>query len=517
MNLSVGRKVSLLTLTAVAILVAFAWVAHQAFQRVGLSNTRVVTIFSALQNHQVADMMHDALRSDVLALNDAARRSDAEALTEAQNDLKEHGEIFLKALADNRALVLSDSVVTELQRVEAPLNRYLKLAAEIGGLAGKNAEGTAAAEAAMPGFKTSFRELEGAMSSVSEALEAEGKRIHEVSLATVNQLNLVFYFGTPLAMAVISLVAFGVSKSIPRPFALIIQELRAATLSNVESASQVSGASQSLASGASQQAASLEETSASLEELSSTTRRNAESAGTARDAARDTLASADIGATQMQAMQTSMEGIRAASLEITKILKTIDEIAFQTNILALNAAVEAARAGDSGAGFAVVAEEVRNLAQRSATAAQETARKIDDCVSKSQQGATASQEVATRFASIQGQIRQLNDLVVEIAAASQEQSSGLTQVSTALSQIDQITQTNAASAEETASAAEEMNAQAESMSASVRRLEALVGGVARGPGAVAEKPASRFEAVDMTQGPGSNHLRSDFASASNRA
>ncbi|HRE06883.1 MAG TPA: methyl-accepting chemotaxis protein [Opitutaceae bacterium] len=476
MNLSVGRKVSLLALTAAVILVALAAVAHQAFQRVGESNSKVVTIFTALQNHQVADMMHDALRSDVLALQEGMRRGNLEALRETQGELQEHRGVFQKALADNQALELSPVVVMELRRVEAPLANYLRLAEGFGGIAAQGDQAIASFEAALPGFTASFRELEGAMSSVSEALEAEAIRMHADSLATVHRLNQVFYLGTPLALLILGGAAFTVARSIPRPFAVIIQDLRAATMSNVESAAQVSGASQALASGASQQAASLEETSASLEELTSTTRRNAESAGNARTAASATLASADQGVVQMQAMQASMEGIRAASMEITKILKTIDEIAFQTNILALNAAVEAARAGEAGAGFAVVADEVRNLARRSADAAKETAQRIDDCVSRSQQGATASHDVATRFSSIQGQIRQLNEVVAEIAAASQEQSSGLTEISNALSQIDQITQTNAASAEETASAAEEMNAQAESMSASVRGLEALVGG-----------------------------------------
>jgi methyl-accepting chemotaxis protein len=498
MNLSVGRKVSLLALTAAAILVALASVAHQAFQQVGDSNSKVVTIFTALQNHQVADMMHDALRSDVLALQDGVRRGDLEATKETQAELQEHRTVFQKALADNRALDLSTVVVTELQRVEAPLANYLRLAEAFSAYAAKGNQAVAESDAALPGFNVSFRELEGAMSSVSEALEAEAIRMHAASLATVHRLNQVFYVGTPLALLILAGVAFVVARSIPRPFAIIIQDLRAATLSNVESAAQVSGASQDLASGASQQAASLEETSASLEELTSTTRRNAESAGNARTAASATLASADQGVVQMQAMQASMEGIRAASMEITKILKTIDEIAFQTNILALNAAVEAARAGEAGAGFAVVADEVRSLARRSADAAKETAQRIDDCVSRSQQGATASHDVAARFSSIQGQIRQLNEVVAEIAAASQEQSSGLSEISNALSQIDQITQSNAASAEETASAAEEMNAQAESMSASVRGLETLVGG---GPRASQPPSRTRGQTASAAAGP----------------
>ncbi|MBI3885888.1 MAG: chemotaxis protein [Opitutae bacterium] len=238
---------------------------------------------------------------------------------------------------------------------------------------------------------------------------------------------------------------------------------------------QVSAASQSLAEGSSEQAASLEETSASLEEMSSMTKRNAESAVSAKTAAGQASGSADTGAQQMRAMVTAMDAIKTASTDISKILKTIDEIAFQTNILALNAAVEAARAGEAGAGFAVVADEVRALAQRCAAAAKETALKIDDSVAKSQQGAQISAEVAKSFTTIQDQVRQLDQLVAEIAGASTEQSQGIGQVTTAVSQMDKVTQSNAANAEETASASEELNAQAEMLKEAVGSLQKLVG------------------------------------------
>ena len=153
-------------------------------------------------------------------------------------------------------------------------------------------------------------------------------------------------------------------------------------------------ASQKVAEGASQQAASLEETGASLEEMASMTRRNADHANKANEFARQTRTAAETGAVDMQSMTAAMDAIKTASANIAKIIKTIDEIAFQTNILALNAAVEAARAGEAGMGFAVVADEVRNLAQRSAQAARETADKIQDSIAKSDQGVSISGQVA---------------------------------------------------------------------------------------------------------------------------
>ncbi|WP_158277419.1 methyl-accepting chemotaxis protein [Opitutus sp. ER46] len=238
---------------------------------------------------------------------------------------------------------------------------------------------------------------------------------------------------------------------------------------------QVASASQSLAEGASAQAASLEETSASLEEIDGQTRRNAENAGNARTLSDDTRQSTEQGTQQMHEMVAAMADIKTSSDNIAKIIKTIDEIAFQTNILALNAAVEAARAGDAGAGFAVVADEVRGLAQRAAVAARETAEKIDDSIAKSARGSELSTRVAERLTEIADKASKMNQLVTEIATSSNEQAQGLAQVGKAVTQMDKVTQANAGSAEETASAAAEMKAQSATMLENVDALLRLVG------------------------------------------
>ena len=252
--------------------------------------------------------------------------------------------------------------------------------------------------------------------------------------------------------------------------------------------SQVSGASQSLAEGASEQAASLEETSSSLEEMASMTKRNSENAQKANELAKHARTAADKGIGDMQSMNAAMEAIKVSSDDIAKIIKTIDEIAFQTNILALNAAVEAARAGEAGMGFAVVADEVRNLAQRSAQAAKETAGKIEGAIAKTGQGVNISTTVAQTLNDIVTKVRQVDELVGEVASASREQTQGISQINTAVSQMDKVTQSNAANAEESAAAAEELNSQAEVMKHSVAELLELVGGATARKAPVSKAP-----------------------------
>ena len=226
---------------------------------------------------------------------------------------------------------------------------------------------------------------------------------------------------------------------------------------------QISSGSQTLAQGASEQASSLEEITSSMEEMSSQTKQNAANAEEAKSLAGGARDSAEKGSAAMERMAGALDQIKTSSDETAKIVKTIDEIAFQTNMLALNAAVEAARAGDAGKGFAVVAEEVRNLAQRSAEAARNTADMIEGAVKNADNGVGIGKEVGGILAEIVEGSRKVNDLVAEIAAASKEQTQGIEQVNTALGQMDQMTQSSAANAEESASAAEELNAQADEL------------------------------------------------------
>jgi len=289
------------------------------------------------------------------------------------------------------------------------------------------------------------------------------------------------FFGLIIALSLAGSIGFIIIRGTNRVLTNTTRTLDEGAAQVTSAAGQVSAASQTLAEGSSEQAASLEETSSSLEEMASMTKRNADSAHHAKDISNKTRAAADTAAADMEQMKRAMDAIKASSNDISKIIKTIDEIAFQTNILALNAAVEAARAGSAGAGFAVVADEVRNLARRSADSARETASKIADAIQKSEDGVAISTKVAASLTEIVTKAREMDSLVAEIATASEEQSQGVGQINTAITQMDQVTQGNASSAEETASAAEELNAQSISLKEAVAELRRLVDSSSHGP------------------------------------
>jgi len=255
------------------------------------------------------------------------------------------------------------------------------------------------------------------------------------------------------------------------------QELREGTEHVVAAASQVATSAQGLSQQSTHQAASLQETSASMEQMASMTRKNAENAVQASELATEVAQQVQNSNGTPDEMVASMTAIRESSNKVAKIIKAIDEIAFQTNILALNAAVEAARAGEAGMGFAVVAGEVRSLAQRSAQAAKDTAILLEESIMRSQEGTGRVEHVAQSISSITDNVLRVRGMVEEVRQASAQQSQGIDQVTQALAQMESVTQSTAATAEESAAASEELNAQAETSMAAVRRLEDIVGGV----------------------------------------
>lgn len=292
-----------------------------------------------------------------------------------------------------------------------------------------------------------------------------------------------------IALILIVVVSLIFVKSLTGPLVRIINNLNNGSEQTASAATQLSSAAQQLSQGTTEQAASLEETSSSLDEMATMTNQNSDSASKANQLAVEARDAAGKGNEAMTEMQGAMDGMIKSSDEISKIIKTIEEIAFQTNLLALNAAVEAARAGEHGKGFAVVAEEVRNLAQRAASAAKDTSGLIEANMVKVKEGANISKQAGSALEEIMSNSNRVADIIAEIAAASKEQSEGIGQVTNAVNQMDQVTQQNASSAEESASSAEELSAQSENLKHVVSELQGIVGGQQEGA-----NPALAYEA-----------------------
>ena len=356
------------------------------------------------------------------------------------------------------------------------LGMYRKIANQI--ISTINAGDFAAAMVLQKGEEAAAKRLKEEANNLTKYMTAEAKKAAEetrrmagISVAIASVLTLI---------GVLCAVGLGIflTLMITRPINRIVAGMTDGAEQVAAASSQVSSSSQHLAEGASEQASSLEETSSSLEELSSMAKQNADNAGQAKSMMQEAKTVVDKANQQMAELIEAIGEITRSSEETGKIIKTIDEIAFQTNLLALNAAVEAARAGEAGAGFAVVADEVRNLAMRSAEAAKNTSELIEKTIKAVHNGnqlTVATQEAFKANADISGKVNQLVD---EIATASDEQAHGVDQINTAVTEMDKVTQQTAANAEESASASEELNAQSIQMRGFVEELMAVVGGEA---------------------------------------
>lgn len=306
-------------------------------------------------------------------------------------------------------------------------------------------------------------------------LKEQASKSAQESKAAAGRAAMLTLVGIGIILTLALGVAAFVTSSTTRQLRAVLTDLGDALDRQASSAVEVSSANRGLAQSVSEQAASIEEASSSLEEMASMTARSAENAQEANNLMMETSGVIAEANESMMSLTESMNEISAASDKTARIVKTIDEISFQTNLLALNAAVEAARAGAAGAGFAVVAEEVRNLARRAAEAAKSTAALIDDTLKKIGRGADLVGRTSTGFMAVAEQNLKVCDLISEIVTASQEQSQGISQINTAVAEMDKVVQRNSANAEETASATEELNSQTESLREIVGRLSTLVG------------------------------------------
>ncbi len=312
--------------------------------------------------------------------------------------------------------------------------------------------------------------------AVSDSIEQKHSKAMNAASNVISQSSRTIMTMFAIAFPIILIIFYIISKSVTKPLNQVIEGLSDGAGRVSTGADQISLASQSLASGSSEQAASIQETSSSLEEMSAMTSQNADNANHANKLVKESQNVIEKANTSMTELSSFMQDISKTSEETSKIIKSIDEIAFQTNLLALNASVEAARAGETGSGFAVVAEEVRNLAMRAAESAKNTADLIEGTIRKIKDGVEIASKTNAAFVEVSGQSGKVEELVAEIAAASNEQAQGIEQVNKAVSEMDKVMQQNVIDAEKSAYASQEMSAQAEQMQRFVDKLVTLVGG-----------------------------------------
>jgi methyl-accepting chemotaxis protein len=445
---------------------------------------------NTLRNHLEGDMMHDALRADVLASLLAESPGEWTSVKEA---LADHTKHFREMIEANNKIAPPE-VKAALDGVSGSLNTYIGSAETLIATAQTS---KASARAMLPEFLKTFEDLEGRLANVSDRIQVASKVAQQNASDIVDNaktLDIVILLvaamiAVGVSMLIVRAITNGINdvttvlvrmaggdlgraiqvrsqdecgqllitlKEMDAKFGAIIETVRANADSVGAAARQLSQGNDDLSQRTQEQAAALEETASSMEQMSATVKQNADNARAANQLAIGARDQADKGGAVVQRAVAAMSEINASSRKIANIITVIDEIAFQTNLLALNAAVEAARAGEQGRGFAVVASEVRNLAQRSAGAAKEIKALIGESVAKVESGAELVDESGRTITGIMESVRKVTDIVGAISSASEEQASGIEQVNRAVTQMDAATQQNAALVEETSAAGKAM-------------------------------------------------------------
>ena len=504
---TIRRRLNLFMGSAAALVIVVAFAGLQAawHMRGALAETTVTA--SAIRAQLEADMMHDALRADAYRALAVGGR-DPEVAASIRADLKEHSDHLREQVDQLARLDLPSQLKTSLASIQPVLERYVTATNEIVETALKTSDRTSATDL-LPAFDRAFDELAGSMEQVSDSIEAlsllaekHGEERLMTALGTVGAIALlgllaVAWLGLsaqrrilkPLdeASQAAQRIAQGdLGGTIPtagrdeigvlmQAMAEMQQALRGLIaevrdgIDQVSTASgEIAGASQDLSMRTERQAAGLQQTTSALGQFGEGIQGNAQAASEADRLAAQASVQAAQGGEAVDRVVATMQEIESASARIAEIVRTVDSIAFQTNILALNAAVEAARAGEQGRGFAVVASEVRQLAQRSGTAAREIAALVSDSVKTVGQGASLVTDAGQTIHGVVRSIDAVTRLVREVSAATSEQSRQVQDLAASLSDIDRDTQQNAAMAEESAGAAESLREQAGRLSQAAR-------------------------------------------------
>ena len=472
-NMTIGKKVAATCGILTALSVLLGLVLFINISNIG-SNAHAVADVSVPVTNALGKLISTAKDQKLLMLTHVISTS-REQMTQLESQIADQDTQLQAVSSELAKLPLTESNREAVAKFNAAHVQLMAAWAKMQPLSEAGKAQSAIAIWTTQGIAASKAQGEAVGSTIERAqVDASDRANSMVATASNSRLWCVL----ALAMSLVGGggVAFFVVRSINEGLNEAVRGLSNGAEQVSGAAIQISSSSQSLAKGTSEQAASLEETSASSEEMTSMTRKNADNS----EQCAKLMVQVDgrvVTANQtLGQMVTSMKEINSSSDKISKIIRVIDEIAFQTNILALNAAVEAARAGEAGMGFAVVADEVRNLAQRSAQAAKDTAALIEESISRSNEGSTKLTQVAEAISSITASANQVKTLVDEVNLGSQEQARGVEQISKAIVQIEQVTQRAAASSEEAASASEELAAQSQAIHVIIQQLQAMVNG-----------------------------------------
>jgi methyl-accepting chemotaxis protein len=513
-NFTIQRKLISFSLVALIFTSVVGGSGYWVATKLGSAKDEIMLNSSVIKLQLQVDQARSLLYSDVLSAILAGIKKDQQQISDLKQDAEERSVTFSDSVNSLEASQVSDDIKQEMAKTRPYMDVYLKSTKTIIDLASTDID---AALTQLPEFSTAFKSLGLRGRKLSNLIENSSTQTQ--SSASTDLARHIVLYVTLSAWVILLALAIFVSRSIIRPLnksiyiarqvadgdlssdievktkdetglllqalkdmneslGSIVVEVRNTTDSIGTAAREVAAGNSDLSQRTEEQASSLEETASSMEELTSTVKQNAENAKQANQLAANASDIAVKGGLAVNEVVQTMGSISASSKKIMDIISVIEGIAFQTNILALNAAVEAARAGEQGRGFAVVAAEVRNLAQRSAAAAKEITALIGDSVDKVDIGSKQVDKAGETMNEIVLAVKRVTDIMAEIAAASNEQSSGIEQVNQALVQMDEVTQQNAALVEEAAASAESMQEQAGALmqAVSMFKLESGRGG-----------------------------------------